>query len=940
MELDALNGDLGPNREINGKNYCAECEGLKPLSNVECPLFLDDVINQTLTTTFYNLLTGKMMLDVCHFEDSHSTTLEKLNFDLAKILQHDFSVSKNALMACFLKNNINFKKIEIKKEGVQKVLTAYLHILHRNILDSQKENLKKMGSIDQLLGRPPLDQFVCDEKFKETCQQVKNCHAKDTLNEMADFSLKGIKEISLLENQWRELTVLKLKGQVTSEEHKVGQLDIRSKIQMLKDMMPWFKGDELSTKFNSILEKVRNKKDDLAREQFVTQLKTQLSNTHKNLKEKYFEENVGLDCLENNQSCKKDILSKMNSWIVKDYSQKKIDSEKYDGTNQESKMAFKKATDSNLFLKSGYCVGELLEAKKDIDSTGVDVAATVTGLVAGGAGGVLKLGQIALTFFKAGNRLKGLGSFALLGAEGTSVSHSFSKVSSDCQRALKNLEEANHSGVDSCSKEGASIFKVTQLNSCIANIAMTTLPYVFSLRSTKKLISKTSEVNTVKLVASQKETFLKSIKNQNISSDETQEIAESISKIPLNSNETLDVINDINTVIKSDADKAVVQRYIHFVESLKVDEQKEAILKLSKIFSSVGPKNEKGHVQSFLEKEKMFSFFQSFRTKSIKKKLIKSGIDEERATEQAAEQALLSRNKLQKRFYECQSKIPNPTSIQAAKRYTALTMVLGIGGTMSGYYNNNKELLKDQKVNFFGNLSYDIVVSYLLSKLNAKITKSPDGSFGKRFIEGNISGAKIGLLDSTIYSQMFSVSEEEARIKIEEILHSPESMKEFKILDAYIEKEGLVDKFKNHIVDSYKKVLNSKEYKENNEILVSTKEHSEDDLFSHLKKEDLDRPENRDRLVNAIMEKMNSGSADAFLSTGDKGVDRWISDRAYYGTVGTSKNILMGLGLFQILCLGGESPVLSFGVATGLQFPHQMLSGEIYYKFRKWFIGQ
>lgn len=427
------------------------------------------------------------------------------------------------------------------------------------------------------------------------------------------------------------------------------------------------------------------------------------------------------------------------------------------------------------------------------------------------------------------------------------------------------------------------------------------------------------------------------VSNPIFNANEKEEFAKTMLKLNLSNDELENALLKINKVTQSNIDKNRMQNYLNFTSSLRPGDQKIALDQLQDVVLLSNNVNPGGFVEKFYKKENKFYVYEQKRQNVIKTRLLKEGKTEVVASEEAEDFARKSRLALQQKFYACQSKTVTPEHILAAKRYTALALGSGLIGTTYGYTKTNGDKFNENKVQWFGKLGYDIAMTFFMTKLNAKILSSPSGSFAKRYVQSNVGSALTGTVDALVYSEIYGVSEAEARTKIDKILKDPEAQKELKIFDAYIEKTDLLNKFTDSVVSGFKKIINSPE----KETLLGKAPYEMGEVkFSNLSNEDLDKPEIKEKLVQAALFQMNSGDPSAMLSSGDKGLDRWINDRAWGASVGTAKGIFVGMGIYQILCLGIDQPFASMGLAIGLQFANQLISGESYYQFRKKLIGQ
>ncbi len=632
------------------------------------------------------------------------------------------------------------------------------------------------------------------------------------------------------------------------------------------------------------------------------------------------------ECLQSNRGCTSNIVEEMNNFSTKNYS-----------NISTGKRKTREDFEADQVLSGASCVGNLLGDKKGMDELNSMVASTGVGLLAGGAGGVFRLGQMATRVFETGSRMKAVGSASLLAGEVASSATAFSSVASECKEAINHLEKESANVGPTCSKENTLSFKLTSLNSCVINMSLTALPFLASLRPIKAATIAKEEKEAALLLKKEKEGLVDKITNPLISEKDKKDLAESMANLHLTRDETEEMVKKLNKIITSEKDKNRLKNYVNFVLHLKPDEQKLALEKLNDVVLVSSEFNPGGYVQKFYQKENRFYLYENYKRNSIKKDLMSQGRTEAEAAKEAEALARESRAALQKRYYACQSKTVTPEIKSAAAKYTAFSMALGVGGTASGYYVNNKEKLDSHPEEFYGKLGYDIAMTYFLTKISSQIIKSPDGNLKQRYVQASVGSAQLGVIDAVVYSKLYGGTEEDARKKVEGILHSKDAQKELLVLDQYINREGLIEKFKDNIVETYKKVLASN----NSETILGKVPYKiSDEKFSTLTEADLKKTEVKERLVKAVLTQMNTGDMSAFMSTGDKGVDRWVNDRAWNAAIGIPKGIIVGMGIFQVLCLGADNPVASLGIATGIQFAHQFLSGDMYYKFRKETIGQ
>jgi hypothetical protein len=935
VETDVLSGKISIQPSISKASDCAECETLRN-KDTNCSEVNNFLINETLSKTIYNSLIKKKLLDVClSISAIINSSPENIDSKLNTMLDHKFHVSQSGINSCLIKNNINLKAVNIKNKGIQEVITSYLHILHKNILDTQVDELRKIAATDQLLGKKPLEGFSCNS-FEDKCNEIRKCDNSDSVDKITDFTFEVFGELNKLENQKRQLPNLRFNNLITEEQSVAAINDINNKSALLMSTIPWMKGDDLSGQLSKIKQNIKREiRLEETKSNFKLTLQKQLKKTSDQLKKNFYTQSAALECIENNKGCTQKTLENLNGFMTKDYSKDIKDLNPSYPYNSSNRKSYVELLEVNLLLKSGTCVSQLLNDKKSVDDSAVLVGTTAVGLAVGGFGGVFTLGEAALKAYQASSMLKGVASALLLAGETTSVFKNISDAADECKKSMNNLVDDSKPESRSCTEGGASMYKVSHLKSCFVNISTTTLPYLLSFRYAGKaknvLDARATLSNTIKENAA----VANKLNSPYVLESEKNAISHSLLKLNFNSTELDGVIKDANDLIKSDQAKNKFINYVNFSLSLKPEEQKLALKELRDVLLSA-PKTKGSYATLFQEKEGKFYLMEKYLQKFLKYKYIAEGKSESTALREAESAAREGRGALQKKYYACQSQTENPELLTAAKRYLALTSALSIGGTSYGYYKNNKDKLVDRKMEFVTKLGYDLSMSYLMAKIGANIMNTPGSGVLQKYALANATSAGINVLDAITYAKFYGITEEEARIKVEEIMHSKEKTAELQKLDKFIDKEGLIEKFKDEIVSNYRKAL---KLKSKDEILGAPPYKTLGDKFSTLTESDLEKPEVKDKLVKAVYLQMNTGGLSEY-SSGNKGVDRWVFDRTWNATLGVPKGIAVGIATFQVLCLGSGSPVTSLGVATGMQFANQFLSGDLYYNTRKEAIGQ
>lgn len=908
---------------VNDPEYCANCASVE-VGKTKCSGAYEYIVNEMVRPSIYSWVVGKRMVDICIPSKKLPATFQKSEQMMADIHGSQFHVSSEKMNKCFDKVEKS-DRVDVQKKAV----ASYVHGLNKNIESLQKIKLKEMAALDSMLGQPAIRDVYCD-KDKDLCNQLRACKGKgNEISETVDLSMTSLQEIVKLEEQKNDLRKHRYgKNRISNTDYKLAMEDVEQKIEFIKSMNPWLEGSELKGIQSDLKKLIKQEKQSDAQKLLTEKFTLQLEKTRELEKKEYIKLNTTQDCLMDNSFCSASILENMNKYYIQP------DMNVY----LSKKLSTDEIYEANVLKDAGRCMANLKSDKEGMDELNSIVASTTVGLFIGGVGGVFKLGQMALKFYEAGSRVKGLASIGALGLEAKMIEDTFTGVANSCSKAMNSIKDTtNGKSENICSDQGKNIFKVSNLKSCIADVAMTTLPYALSLRGLKGSI-KALKAESAEVVKQEVEFIAKQIKNSVFSEVEKEEIAKALQRLDLAPDEMDGALTKINAIVKNELDKNRVKNYVNFVMSLKPEEQKLAINELQDIALLSSNMSPGTFVQKFYAKENKFYLYENFKAQSIKKDLLKAGKSEEEAIEASKVMARENRANLQKRFYSCQSKKVTPDHEKAAKRYMGISLALGIGGTVYGNYSNNTQKFENDKTEWFSKLGYDIAMTLIMTKINAKFVKNTGTeSLASRYVTSNTNTFVVAGIDATVYSRLYGVSEAEAVTRLEQIKNSPTAMQELKVLNAYLEKNKVAESFEDKMINDYKKILGSKE-KET--ILGAAPYQIGGETFSDLTPADLDKPAVREKLVHALVTQLNSGENGPLISTGDLGADRWVNDRVWNAAIGVPKSLVIGAGIYQILCLGIDRPFASLGAVTGIQFANQFVSGDAYYKLRKEMIGQ
>lgn len=908
---------------------CTICKGSAERKPT-CPTYMNYMVNQTMKASIYSGVVGKRINEVCVSKSFPLTrNSDKINTILKDIYKSPMKIDPRDIDQC-MKNN----RVDGNLDNNKKLLMSYTYALNKNITDLQAEKFREIALNDQFLGKPILNGVHCSD-HESLCNSLKKCNVKNnSFNETVDFAMVGLKEVMKLNQQKQRLSQQSAMSGVAYNNASINQTivkDIDAKMAFVMSMNPWLKGDILKKNLTAIQNLIVNNKEAQATKLFKEKFREQVEDARKLQVTALVNMNLAQDCLLYSRSCHSSMFKNMNGYFVKPDS----------SISRSNAYSREDLAEANVLKASANCMASQKGEKQSMDERNMMIASTAASFAVGGAGGIVRLGVVAARFYQGGNIVKGVGSATALAGQFALATETFGLIKEKCKKGIAEMNSPAQQGpLLACSAEAKGMYRVANLKSCIADIAMTTIPGALSLKGAggaiKGLVTKADDAVAAGGSFSAK-AITEKVTNNFFSAAEKKQIAETLEKFNLTKGELDDVLAKINVAVKSPSDKNQLRNYVNFVHSLKPDEQVNALKQLQNIALLSSRGNPGGYVAQFYQKEKKFNVYETFKQKIYEYELKRKGRTPAQAKVESFQMAAQSRAAMQKRYYSCQSKTITPEHKTAAKRYLGLSTSIGIAGTVNGNYSANKDKFENNKLDWFGKLGYDIAIVMIMSKINAKMVKaSPDG-IAKRYLSANANFAVVGGLDAVVYSRLYGVTEKEAEVKLEQIKNSPEAMKELKVLEKYLDKNDFAGKFEEKMVLDFKNILSSPKKEE---MLGKPPYKIGSEEFPGLTPKDLDNPAIKQKVLHALIREMNSGAGNPIISTGDLGLDRWSNDRAWNAAIGVPKGMVTGMIMYQILCMGADRPFASLGVATGFQFINQFMSGSAYYQFRREMIGQ
>jgi hypothetical protein len=270
-----------------------------------------------------------------------------------------------------------------------------------------------------------------------------------------------------------------------------------------------------------------------------------------------------------------------------------------------------------------------------------------------------------------------------------------------------------------------------------------------------------------------------------------------------------------------------------------------------------------------------------------------------------------------------------------AANFTRFTVAFGVGSTATSFTLANRDRPKDTE--FLKDLSYELSMSFIMSKIGARIMSNPTGGVTRRYLLSNGTSSLVGGIDAVIFANMYSLSTREAEERLERIKNSPQQVAALQQLDRYMQEEGTLEKIENSIMAQFRQSLESPETRDY--FLEEGVEIGDGSVTGPLHISDLDDPEKAARIKRAVMMQFYNEHKGA-AGTGTVLGDKFTYDRAYNAAVGIPRAMVAGYATYAALCRNAATPVRGLTQAFAIQALNQGLGGYLYYHYRKEYVGR
>ena len=910
-----------------------------PCQLKNCPEPLKELNNDASSTLFYRAISGEQPLNKC-LKDKSAPPVRDLESVFIKTLKTSDEPLATYPSAC---------APDVVDRGQRQSLLFTQHQYYRERINRGAiQSLLALHEIDSVLTGSPsaMKGIKCDSgissKVKNVCQKLKQCprtSQRDALVNLTYGSLKRRMELEKsLERFDRKVRYLSRRAQKRSNRNrpefqerlkhtKEIRNTLKKTIQEIESATPWIRGRIFEKNLSKIEEGIAQERDEASlKKEIEANLIGQSQVNKREILRLYDQLDEGVDCLKGKQDCDRfsRILSKTPPALP-----------------ELNPYAPPLAPD----IQTAYdqfgivqCMEKEIDTAKTYGSVALTAGEIGLGLAIGGVGGIAALGRTSLKVLSSGYRIKAAMSLLGLGALGVTTYKNFNLLKLKCKEASRHLigiKEGN-SSVACLPKSYPQ--NVSQYLSCLTEIALTGAavgPAVLGkgVRLAKgggRIRLAKSKNNQVKRASDIKNSEdLKEFRSL-LSSDQSMKFGRLLDEFSL---DELKMIRPyLKTAKESKIDPLVLHRALRYSRTIRSTKKRQNFL--NHLDEALGGEADSANrqVRNFLRTEK----FHGWNVARLEKKYKKKKVLSEAGQESALELAKQKSHRIQDVLLSCASRNMNASHQRAIKVFGGVTTGLVGASTVTGFTAANWQKPKDME--WFGKLGYELVYAMMYNKIMVKVMKNPTSNFWKRQAQFGLSMSSVDGVDSTIYSQFFSIDEGDARDALNRIKNNPEKKRALEELSQYLDDTGFVDRFKEALVGNMRNLFKTSQASNLASGEVIEEEGLPEEL-RNLKEKDLDDPKVQDKLLEAVMAQYYDKEK-GFMNFGSKGLERFTFSRSWSTAIGIPKNVAVAVPIYFSLCVTSIWPVGGLLAAAGLQALNQLSSADWYFKTRNYMINQ
>ncbi len=369
--------------------------------------------------------------------------------------------------------------------------------------------------------------------------------------------------------------------------------------------------------------------------------------------------------------------------------------------------------------------------------------------------------------------------------------------------------------------------------------------------------------------------------------------------------------------------------YIHYCLTMKAADRRQAFQEIPLLFKFVDDQNitfidrlkyyEGYHIKRYSADLQIFEKYEDEQMRGLYQVMRKEkNIESNRARFLAKKSAKEKRKLYEKLTYGCRSNFKSKEHAQAGKNFAKFYVAMGVGSAVGMYTYNNYD--KEKNTRWYGNLTYDIAVTFMLKKIFAHVRTNPDDSLNKKFLKDFAFGAFLDVGLSSLYSMLFGVSEATAMKKFTELQKSSDFQKAITELYQYMDETRVAERFIEH----------------HNQIWTLDEKGK---ILGITSPQDLNDEDAKKLVLEAISTKLYEDEQGDWIKTGNKGADRYVFMRINTLLTG-HLGLLSNLWQYRILCMGQNEPNIALAKAVGVYILDKIVFDSIKYSARRKAINQ
>lgn len=382
--------------------------------------------------------------------------------------------------------------------------------------------------------------------------------------------------------------------------------------------------------------------------------------------------------------------------------------------------------------------------------------------------------------------------------------------------------------------------------------------------------------------------------------------------------------------------------YGHYVKGLFPDQRAAAIDELPAVLG-FGKKTADRHAKKFekVMRKDVAPFKLKKRKQFVKKRLkklkkTKPGMSKEQrlknANHYADEEVRKLGNDYENQVFSCRSKMSNRFNRGSGKAFGNVLLGINLAALLTSYgvlKGSDPWGLRDAK-----RLSFDVVMTVVLTKLTANIFSNPRTTPIDRWVTGNLTYAALtapnytdAVVDGGLFGLIVGEDETEAREHLKEILSQPGAKEELAALVRHLDEKQIISKIRTY--------LEGIDLDNPPEKFVEFMQEQRE-----LRGEELEQAEVlRDIYLEAMAEKSYEEKS-SIIKTGSPSMDIYLYNRLYE-LYGVGSTLFVSSKMLGALCSNhGNHWAKRYGIAALIYTLNKAIHTPLYLEGRERFTGE